>query len=71
MAVLSKDEGVCVSTGSACTSDIMSPTDVIKYIEPDTAWQYPVRISLHPFLTDEAVSDFCEILVHYVLELRK
>ncbi len=71
MAVLSKEESICVSTGSACTSDIMSPTNVIKYIEPDPVWQYPVRISLHQFLTDEAVSDFCEILVHYVAELRK
>lgn len=71
MAVLSKDEGICVSTGSACTSDIMSPTEVIKYIEPDPTWQYPVRISLHQFLTDSAVADFCEILTHYVTELRK
>lgn len=70
MAVLSKDEGICVSTGSACTSDIMSPTEVIKFVEPDPTWQYPVRISLHPFLTDQAVTDFCEILVHYVQELR-
>ncbi len=70
MAVLSKQEAICVSTGSACTSDIMSPTEVIKYIEPDTTWQYPVRISLHQFLTDAAVDDFCEILTHYVTELR-
>lgn len=70
MAVLSKKESICVSTGSACTSDIMSPTEVIKYIEPDPTWQYPVRISLHQFLTDEAVTDFCEILTHYVSELR-
>lgn len=70
MAVLSKDEGICVSTGSACTSDIMSPTDVILYLESDPTWQYPVRISLHQFLTDTAVEDFCEILVHYVTELR-
>jgi len=71
MAVLSREEAICVSTGSACTSDIMSPTAVIKYIEPDPVWQYPVRISLHQFLTDEAVTDFCEILAHYVTELRK
>jgi len=71
MAVLSKEESICVSTGSACTSDIMSPTEVIKYIESDPTWQFPVRISLHQFLTDAAVDDFCEILVHYVTELRK
>lgn len=71
MAVLSKEESICVSTGSACTSDIMSPTETIKYIEPDPTWQYPVRISLHQFLDDEAVADFCEILTHYVTELRK
>jgi cysteine desulfurase len=70
MTALSKEESICVSTGSACTSDIMSPTEVIKYIESDPTWQYPVRISLHQFLDDEAVNDFCEILEHYVKELR-
>lgn len=70
MTTLSKDEGICLSIGSACTSDIMAPTDVIKSIEPDPDWQYPIRISLHKFLTDEAVTDFCEILAHYVEELR-
>jgi len=70
MSVLSKEESICISTGSACTSDIMTPTDVIKYIEPDPTWQYPIRISLHQFLDDQAVTDFCEILVHYVTELR-
>lgn len=71
MAVLSKEESVCVSTGSACMSDILSPTKTIKYLEADPIWQYPVRISLHQFLSDEAVTDFCEILVHYVNQLRQ
>ena len=71
MTVLSEQENICVSTGSACTSDILTPTQVILFIEKDPAWQYPVRISLHRFLTDESVTDFCEILAHYVEELRK
>ncbi len=70
MTVLSREESICVSIGSACTSDIMVPTEYIKYIESDSDWQYPIRISLHKFLTDQAVADFCEILAHYVTELR-
>lgn len=68
--ILSKEEQICVSTGSACTSDILQPTDTIKFFEPDPTWQFPVRISLHKFLTTTAVQDFCEILAHYVSELR-
>lgn len=70
MAVLGKEEGICISTGSACTTDMMSPTHVIKFIESDPAWQYPIRISLHKYLTDADISDFCEILAHYVASNR-
>lgn len=70
MTVLAQEEAICISTGSACTTDMMSPTPVIQFIESDPAWQYPIRISLHKFLTDENVTDFCEILAHYVEELR-
>ena len=48
----------------------MVPTEFIQYLEPDPTWQYPIRISLHKFLTDQAVEDFCEALEHYVEELR-
>lgn len=69
--VLSQDEQICVSTGSACTSDILQPTDTIKFFESDPDWQFPIRVSLHKFLTDESVNDFCEILAYYVEALRK
>ena len=68
--ILSDKEQICVSTGSACTSDILQPTNVIKYFEPDTNWQFPLRISLHSFLTDESVQNFCEVLAHYCQEIR-
>jgi len=71
MAVLSKEERICVSTGSACSSDIMVPTDTIKFMESDPAWQFPVRISLHKFLKDEDIEYFCEALENYVGELRR
>ncbi len=71
MSLLSEKEGICVSTGSACTSDILTPTKTIAYIEQDPEWQYPIRISLHKFLDDEAVKEFCELLTYYVEELRK
>lgn len=68
--VLSKDEQISISTGSACTSDILQPTDTIKFIESDPTWQFPIRVSLHKFLTEAAVTDFCEILAHYAEVLR-
>ena len=71
MTTLSQKESICISIGSACTSDIMIPTEFIKTIEPDSQWQYPIRISLHKYLSDEAVQDFCEILAHYVEDLRR
>ena len=66
MTKLSHEEGVCISTGSACQSDIMSPTHVIKAIQPNPDYQFPIRISLHQFLTDEDVDDLCGILKEYV-----
>lgn len=71
MTILSSEEGIAISTGSACNSDILSPTQVIKHIEKDKQWQFPIRIGLHKFLTDENIDDFCEILGHYVGEIRK
>ncbi len=71
MAILSEREGIAISTGSACTSDILSPTRVIKFIEQDETWRYSIRIGLHKFLSDENVRDFCEILEHYIEEIRK
>ncbi len=70
MTILSSEEEIAISTGSACSSDILSPTQVIKYIEKDSIWQFPVRIGLHKFLTDENIDDFCEIFVHYVEDMR-
>ncbi len=70
MATLSKEEQICVSTGSACSSDILVPTKTIKFMENDPEWQFPIRISLHKFLTDEDVHYFCEALENYVEELR-
>ncbi len=71
MSVLSEKEHICLSTGAACMSDILSPTRVIKAIEYDPEWQYPIRIGLHSMLEEKDVSNFCEILAHYVQELRK
>ena len=68
--ILSKEEQISVSTGSACTSDILQPTDTIKFFQSDPIWQFPIRISLHKFLTEDSIGDFCEILEHYVGLLR-
>ncbi|MCK5460710.1 aminotransferase class V-fold PLP-dependent enzyme [Candidatus Gracilibacteria bacterium] len=71
MTILSNEEGIGISTGAACTSDILSATRILKYIEHDHTWQFPIRIGLHKFLTDKMVTDFCEILAHYIKEIRK
>ncbi|MCF7812136.1 aminotransferase class V-fold PLP-dependent enzyme [Candidatus Gracilibacteria bacterium] len=70
MSRLSEEEGICISTGAACTSDILAPPRVIQVIEEDPDWQYPIRIGLHRFLTEKDIQDFCEVLVHYVEEMR-
>ena len=70
-AALSENEQICVSTGSACTSDLLTVTPTISEIQQNPDFQFPIRISLHKFLTDGAVADFCEILEFYVRELFK
>ena len=70
MRVLSDQEQICVSIGSACTSDIMQPTEVIRFIQPDPQWQYPLRISFHQHLRDEDITELGEVLAHYVQQLR-
>jgi cysteine desulfurase len=70
MMKLSEEEGIAVSTGSACNSDIFAPTKVIQFVQSDTDFQYPIRIGLHKYLNDEDVTDFCEILTHYVSEMQ-
>jgi cysteine desulfurase len=70
MTILSAEEGIAISTGSACTSDIFAPTTVIRHIEKNPDWQYPIRIGLHKFLQDAQIEEFCQILEHYVAVLR-
>ncbi|MCF7905894.1 aminotransferase class V-fold PLP-dependent enzyme [Candidatus Gracilibacteria bacterium] len=71
MSELSEKERICVSTGAACTSDILSPTRIMQEIEKNPEWQYPIRIGLHTALEEKDISNFCEILAHYVEELRR
>lgn len=70
MTILSTEENIAISTGSACNSDLLSPTQVIRFTEKNPDWQFPIRIGLHKFLTEEHIESFCEILEHYVGELR-
>ncbi|PID70471.1 hypothetical protein CSB37_02170 [bacterium DOLZORAL124_38_8] len=69
--MLSDQEQICVSTGSACTNDILQPTTTIQFFEKNPDWQFPLRISLHSFLTDESVQNFCEALTHYCQTIRQ
>lgn len=62
MMKLSTQEGISVSTGSACSSDLLSVTPSIQVFEKDPRYQYPVRIGLHRFLTEKDIDEFVEIL---------
>lgn len=71
MMMLSDKERICVSTGSACMSDILAPSVILQYKGVDTAYQYPIRISLHKDLKQSDVDHLCEVLPHYVGVLRQ
>jgi cysteine desulfurase len=70
MTKLSEEEGICVSTGSACASDMLAPSRIIQCIEKNSHYHYPLRIGLHSYLTEKNISYFCEVLAHCVAELR-
>ncbi len=71
MRLLNDHEGICVSTGSACNQDLLTPTSVIQAVENDPKWQYPIRIGLHQELHNWNAQSFVEVLAHYVAQLRK
>lgn len=70
MTTLSESEHICVSTGSACTSDILSVTPVIEVFESNPQYQYPIRIGLHQFLSDTDIQHFCEAFTYTLSQIK-
>jgi len=65
------DHGICVSSGSACTSGSLDPSHVLKAMDvPFTAAHGSVRISTSMFTTDDEVDAVIEALPEVIGKLR-
>ncbi len=65
-------EGICASSGSACTSGSLDPSHVLKAMEvPFTAIHGSLRISLSRYNDDEDIERIGSVLPEIVANLRK
>jgi cysteine desulfurase len=65
------EEGICVSSGSACTSGSLDPSHVLKAMNvPFTAVHGSVRFSLSRYTTDAEVDRVIEVFPQVVKRLR-
>ena len=64
--------GICASSGSACTSGTLDPSHVLKAMQvPFTAIHGSVRISLSRYNNEEDVERIIEVLPDIIARLRK
>jgi cysteine desulfurase len=65
-------EGICASSGSACTSGSLDPSHVLKAMQvPFTAIHGSLRISLSRYNTEEEIKRIIEVLPAIIARLRK
>lgn len=65
-------EGICASSGSACTSGSLEPSHVLQALQvPFTAVQGSVRFSLSRYNTDEDVDRIINVFPQIVERLRR
>ncbi len=65
-------EGICASSGSACTSGSLEPSHVLTAMDvPFTARHGSIRFSLSRYNTQEDVDRIAEVLPRVVASLRK
>jgi cysteine desulfurase len=65
------EAGVCVSSGSACTSGSLDPSHVLKAMDvPFTAVHGSVRFSLSRYTTEDEVDRVIEVFPDIVRRLR-
>jgi len=66
------DQGICASSGSACTSGSLEPSHVLRALNvPFTAVHGSVRFSLSRYNTGEDVDRIIEVFPGIVANLRK
>jgi cysteine desulfurase len=64
-------EGICASSGSACTSGSLDPSHVLLAIGLDHGTAHgSIRFSLSKYTTDEDVNKVLEVLPPAVVKLR-
>ena len=65
-------EGICASSGSACTSGSLEPSHVMQAMNvPFTAAHGSVRFSLSRYNTDEDIDQIIDVFPAIVASLRK
>ncbi|MHC4407220.1 MAG: aminotransferase class V-fold PLP-dependent enzyme, partial [Planctomycetota bacterium] len=66
------EEGICASSGSACTSGSLDPSHVLIALNvPFTAVHGSIRFSLSRYNTEDDVDRICEVFPRIVANLRK
>jgi cysteine desulfurase len=66
------EEGICASSGSACTSGSLEPSHVLLALDvPFTAVHGSIRFSLSRYNTDEDIDKIIEVFPRTVANLRK
>jgi len=66
------DEGICASSGSACTSGSLEPSHVLRAMKvPFTAVHGSIRFSFSRYNTDEDVDRILEVFPRIVANLRR
>jgi cysteine desulfurase len=66
------DEGICASSGSACTSGSLEPSHVLRAMKvPFTAVHGSVRFSLSRYNSDEDIDRIIEVFPRIVANLRR
>ena len=64
--------GICASSGSACTSGSLEPSHVLRAMQvPFTAVHGSVRFSLSRYNTDEEIDRILELFPQVVWNLRR
>jgi cysteine desulfurase len=65
------DRGVCVSTGSACTTGQREPSHVLRAMGLEPEWaQGTVRFSLSRYTTGDEIRKVADLVLELVAELR-
>jgi cysteine desulfurase len=66
------DEGICASSGSACTSGSLEPSHVLRALDvPFTAVHGSIRFSFSRYNTEEDIDRIIEVFPRIVGNLRK